>query len=106
GRGRRVSTARRVAAVALVLAVIVALAVAGRDTDARPGEVTTGAGADIAAAMPVAAPGGALSSTYYCAGGAADGSAFDATIVIANPSEPTLTAVVTVFPSALDGDAE
>ena len=99
-------TGRRVAAVALVLAVIGALAVAGRDTDAGPGELTAGASADIAAAMPVSAPAGALSSTFYCAGGAADGSDFDATIVIANPSEPTLTAVVTVFPSAIDGDAD
>jgi hypothetical protein len=100
-----VSTARRVVAVALVAVVLAALALAGRDHGAHTDEITAGAAADVAAAMPSAAPAAALSSTFYCAGGAADGSDLDASIVVANPTDRTVRVTVTVFPSAVDGDA-
>jgi hypothetical protein len=55
--------------------------------------------------MPIAAPEGSLSSTWYCAAGtAADGGLADHTVVVANPTDAAVTATVTVFPGTLDGD--
>jgi hypothetical protein len=87
--------------------VLVALAVASQDpTRERQAPITAGGGDPRAILGPVAAPQGALSSTSYCAGGTAKSAAdpLDATVVIANPGAAALTAHVTVFPGAQDGD--
>jgi hypothetical protein len=55
--------------------------------------------------MPVAAPEGSLSSTWFCAGGTAssDGVA-DHTIVVANPTDDAVTATVTIYVGTFDSD--
>src|SRR5947208_7265991 len=55
--------------------------------------------------MPVASPPGAVSSAFFCAGGAAvPGTAFDATVVIANPGATTVPVLLTSYPAALASD--
>jgi Family of unknown function (DUF5719) len=55
--------------------------------------------------MPVAAPEGSLSSTWFCAGGTGnDDGVADHTVVVANPAGQAVAAAVTVFPGTLDTD--
>ena len=78
--------ARRLPIVVLVPLVVVALALAAGDHGADlAAPITPGGGDPLGALIPTAAPGGALASTFYCAGGSAAGDQFDATVVIANP---------------------
>ncbi len=52
--------------------------------------------------MPVAAPAGALSSTWYCAAGTAnDERLADHRLVIANPNDREVTGTITVFTGAI-----
>jgi hypothetical protein len=80
----------------IVVLVVVLLAVAVIDRGARSSGVTAGPVID----MPTAPEPGALSSTWYCAGGTAQsGGAADATVLVGNPGTGELQAVVTVVPS-------
>ena len=97
GAGRRERAGRRVPA----LLVIVALLVAGGVADRLP---RTGDGSPTAVAtnpgMPVAAPASALSSTWYCAGATATpGGAADGSVIVANPGRKALTGSITVVPT-------
>jgi hypothetical protein len=58
------------------------------------------------ALMPMTSSAGAVSSSFFCAGGTAspDG-AFDSTIIIANPNADEITTTLTVYPAAAPGDA-
>jgi hypothetical protein len=89
-----------------VLAVIV-LALAGLVFADR--NQTSPSSADTVAEhglMPVASPGQAVSSSFFCAGGtAAPNGAFDSTIIIANPNPNQITTTLTVYPAAAPGDA-
>ncbi|MFN8040241.1 MAG: DUF5719 family protein [Acidimicrobiales bacterium] len=89
------------------LVVIVGLLVAGgvvqhRQDDQASTRATT---VDVDHLMPVAAPAGAPSTTWYCAGGTATGRAdgvAEHTITVANTGTAALQVVVTAFPS--EGD--
>src|SRR5207245_1782378 len=80
----------RTPAVVAVVALLVAGGVADRAHRA-------GASREAAAfSMPIAAPSGALSSAWYCAGGtAAPGGQADGTLIVANPSSRRVHATVT-----------
>ena len=95
-------TARRVPVLVLLALAIVALIVADRAATTpsqHDAEATT-------ALMPLASPAGAVSSAFYCAGGAATGGAiFDTVLVIANANDTPAKVIVTVYPAALPGDA-
>ena len=55
-------------------------------------------GIDAGVAMPAAEPAGTLSSTWYCAGGTATDDGFaDHVLLIQNPSDSPLRAVITVL---------
>jgi hypothetical protein len=59
------------------------------------------------ALMPVASPPGAVSSAFFCAGGAATkGAAFDSTVVVVNPGASSADVLVTTYPAALVGDVD
>ena len=86
------------------LVVIVGLLVAGgvlqhrQDDQASTRTVTV----DVDHLMPVAAPAGAPSTTWYCAGGTATGTADGAaehTVTVANTGTAAVQVVVTAFPS-------
>ena len=95
-------TARRVPVLVLIALAIAALVVVDRSSTSR---VSTHA-QEVAALMPVASGEGALSSAFYCAGGAATtGATFDTTLAIANPGATDAKVIVTVYPAALTGDA-
>lgn len=94
-------TARRLPVLVLIAVAIVALVLVDRSS-------TTHVSSDTQAAtslMPVASRAGAVSSAFYCAGGAATtGAIFDTTLVIANPGASEAKVIVTVYPAALPGD--
>jgi hypothetical protein len=95
-------TARRLPTLAVIVVAIVALILADRaaTTPVSHDSVATNA------LMPVASPPGAVSSAFFCAGGAAAaGVVFDATVVVANPGAVAADVLVTVYPAALSGDA-
>ncbi len=114
---------RRLPALVLIPAALVGLAIAQDDDRAAdaPADVSTDVSVPAAqvvvgettvaltgqpgVVMPVAYDTAALRSTWYCAGGTAvpDGIA-DHHVVITNPTERGVTAEVTVFAGALDGD--
>ena len=88
------------------LAVLSLVVLGTRDKDRSGDTATASATAEAAATlMPVAAPAGALSSTFFCPAGTAqpNGEA-DAFVLIANPGDRQLHAIVTVYPGAIDGD--
>ena len=90
---RSVPRAAMIAALALVIAGAALV-----DRADRP-DATVVAQAPVD--MPTAAPGSALSSTWYCPAGTAKGDgAANGTVVIANPSRSAVTAAVTVVPDA------
>ena len=84
--------------VLLVLALLLAGG-AVLDRADRP-EVRVRSAAATRPVMPIAAPAGALSSAWYCAGGTAkpDGVA-DGTVVIANPTNAPVTGAISVIPT-------
>jgi len=94
-------TARRVPVLVLLVLAIVALVVVDRSSTTQ---VSSGSPATTSL-MPVASREGALSSAFYCAGGAATtGAIFDSTLVIANPGPSDAKVIVTVYPAALPHD--
>ena len=59
------------------------------------------------ALMPVASPPNAVSSAFFCAGGAATaGAAFDTTVVVVNPGATPANVLITTYPAAVSGDAD
>jgi hypothetical protein len=91
----------------LVPVALLALVVLGdRDRERSSDTTTASASAEGAATlMPVAAPAGALTSTFFCpAGTAGPNGEADAFVLIANPGDQPLHATVTVYPGAIDGD--
>lgn len=101
-RARRIRT---IAAIVLTLSVLTVAARGTRRESAAP--IVAGGGDPSTALGPVASPIGALGSTFYCTGGTAKsaGDPFDSAVSIANPGSTALTARLTVYPSAQDGDA-
>ena len=95
-------TRRRLPVLVVLVLAVVAFVIADRST-------TNSATVDTTARrglMPLASRAGALSSAFYCAGGAAtNGAPFDTVLVIANPNPTAAKVVVTVYPAALPGDA-
>lgn len=85
---------RRGVVIVVLAAVLVAVALLDRGD--RAGVVRAGPAND----MPVAAPAGALSSSWYCAGGTAQsGAPANATVSVANTGAREIAAVVTVIPN-------
>lgn len=82
-----------------VLVVLALLLVAGGVFD-RYDRPTGGWGATLATGgMPEAAPGSALSSTWYCAGGSGKAdSPFVGGLTLANPTDHTVEGTITVVP--------
>ena len=96
-------TARRLPALAVIVLAIAALVLTDRSS-------TTPVASDSVARdalMPVASRPDAVSSAFFCAGGAAKaGAAFDSTVVVANPGASAANVLVTAYPSALPSDAD
>ncbi len=89
-------TERRVARLPVLL-LIVAVVVGAALIDRRPTAVSTAAVID---AMPVAAPRGALSSSWFCAGAMGQPARMaDGQLVIANGSDRAVHGTVTLIPS-------
>jgi hypothetical protein len=89
---------------ALVLLPLLA-AVAALADDPRGPMPPVDTTSELGVLMPAADPPGALSSTWYCAGGTAEeGGAADHVVVVANASDQPVTAAITVYPGALDTD--
>lgn len=85
---------RRGFVIIVLMAVLLAAALLDR------GDRSTGLTAAGAPDMPTAPAPTSLASTWYCAGGTAQsGGAADATVIVANPGDSEVTAVVTVVPS-------
>lgn len=96
-------TTRRLPVLVVIVLAIGALILADRSSS---NSVATDSVASDAL-MPVASPPGAVSSAFFCAGGAATaGAVFDSTIVIANPGESAVNVLVTSYPGALAGDVD
>jgi len=94
---------RRLPLIAFVVLVLSVLIVVDRNSDHHPPVDVV---ADKAL-MPVASPPGAVSSAFFCAGGAAaPGAAFDATIVIANAGATNVSVLLTSYPAALASDPQ
>jgi hypothetical protein len=114
-----VGRARRIAALVVLAAGFGGLVFLNESVDRRAdpsaataeevaadGTIVAGA-AEVADLASVAPPATAAGSTWYCAGGTADDDgAFDHSVTIANPAPAAVTATVTVFPGAIDGDVE
>jgi hypothetical protein len=92
----------------LITVVLIVLSIAQQDhADEITAPIVSGGGELRTELAPVAAPSGALSSTFYCAGASATaGDALDGSVVIANPSGVELTAQITVYPAALVADQQ
>lgn len=94
---------RRLPIVLLISLALVALVVADRASSDRRVE----AGASIESLMPHGSPPEAVSSAFFCAGGAATpGATWGAVLVAANPADTPATIVVTSYPAAITGDAD
>lgn len=94
-------TPRRAPVFVIIVVVLAALVFADHNR-AQPSTVDTVAAQGL---MPVASHPGAVSSSFYCAGGTASGeSAFDATVVVANPNAAAVTVTMTTYPAALPTD--
>ncbi len=93
---------RRLPLLALIVVLLAALVLFDHAADhtRAPDEVAQHA------LMPVASPPGAVSSSFFCAGGGATaGANFDTTLVIANPGTQAVRVLATTYPAALPGDA-
>ena len=86
---------RRVAILALLFAVLVGAIVLDRTVDRQSTDVRALPGTS----GPVATPTSALSSSWYCPGGTANGGPLDASVTVVNPTGSPLTATVVVMPS-------
>lgn len=88
---------RRLVAIVTLLALLAAGGFIDRGNRTAPG-------ADVVTrdtVMPAAAPAGALSSSWFCAGGAAQADApLDATVVVANPTDAPVEGSITVSGAA------
>jgi hypothetical protein len=94
--------ARRLPIIAVIVLALAALVIVDANTTHSSPEDTVAA----KALMPMASPPDAVSSAFFCAGGAAtSGAAFDSTIVIANPGPSAAPVLVTSYPTALPSDA-
>ncbi|MEY2449442.1 MAG: hypothetical protein QOH79_2918, partial [Acidimicrobiaceae bacterium] len=95
--------ARRLPTLAMIVLAIAALVLADRAATV-PVSSDTVAGDAL---MPVASPPGAVSSAFFCAGGAATtGALFDTTVLVANPGASAANVLLTTFPAALAGDVD
>ncbi|MEY2420471.1 MAG: hypothetical protein QOI95_538 [Acidimicrobiaceae bacterium] len=95
--------ARRLPTLVVIVLAIVGLVLADRSS------TTPGSSDSVAtdALMPVASPPGAVSSAFFCAGGAATtGAVFDSTVLVANPGASPAEVLLTSFPAALAGDVD
>ena len=91
-------TARRLPVLVVLALAVVALVFVDRSSTAR---VASGS-RETTSLMPVASREGALSSAFYCAGGAATrGAIFDSTLAIANPGAADAKVIVTVYPACM-----
>jgi hypothetical protein len=100
---------RRAAALVVILAVVAGLAVASRNGGDHGAvePIARSRSAPLAARGPVASATGALGSTFACPGGtAAKDGGLDTSVVVANPTDVAAKATVTVFPGAVDGEAD
>ncbi|MGH9246405.1 MAG: DUF5719 family protein [Acidimicrobiales bacterium] len=114
--GGRRGARRRVARLPVLVAIPAILAGFAAIDRVGAGDAADADGTDASASsasrsaahrslMPVAAPEGSLSSTWFCAGGTAtDDGVADHTVVVANPGDEPVTAIVTIYPGALDTD--
>ncbi len=94
---------RRYPVLVVIVLVIGALILADRSSSNSVARDAVAGGA----LMPIASPPGAVSSAFFCAGGAATaGAVFDSTIVVANPGSTAASVVVTSYPAALASDAD
>ena len=85
---------RRVPALAILAAVLVAGGIADRQVD-RPQPQSASA---ISAQVPLAAPASARSSAWYCPAVPVTGPLGEGTLVVANAGDRRLTGTVTVYP--------
>lgn len=96
-------TSRRFPVLIVIVVVIGALILADRSSSNSVGRDVVAGGA----LMPMASPADAVSSAFFCAGGAATaGAVFDSTIVVANPGATPASVLVTSYPAALAGDVD
>ncbi|WP_436792953.1 DUF5719 family protein [Actinospongicola halichondriae] len=87
---------RRLPVVVLILGSLVAALLIDRSVDDTP-TVGTEAAAIDSSVFPIASPG-ALSSTWYCAGGTADEEAFaDHVVLVLNPTDTEATVTLTTY---------
>ncbi len=87
---------RRLPIVVLLLGTLVAALLVDRSTSGTA-DVESDTAAIDASVFPIASPG-ALSSTWYCAGGTADAEAFaDHVILILNPTDAEATVTLTTY---------
>lgn len=87
---------RRLPVVVLVLGSLVAALLVDRSLDDGPAAETDATTVD-ASVFPIASPG-ALSSTWYCAGGTADDEEFaDHVVLILNPTDAEASVTVTTY---------
>ncbi len=87
---------RRLPIVVLLLGTLVAALLVDRSTSGTA-DVESDTAAIDASVFPIASPG-ALSSTWYCAGGTADDEAFaDHVILILNPTDAEATVTLTTY---------
>ena len=99
-------TTRRLPTIVVIVVALVGLAVVERAADGAR-DVPVDVAVETRALAPVTGPETALSSTWFCAGGTAtDDGVADHTVVVANPSDEPVTAVVTAYPGTLAGATE
>jgi len=108
GRGRprrRVARLPVLIAVPMVLAGVLAVDRYAGDDESAGADAAVSQSAAQRSLMPVAAPAGSLSSTWFCAGGTGTGDGIaDHVVVVANPTDEAVTATVTVFAGTVDTD--
>lgn len=86
---------RRVIVMALLFVVVVGAFVVDRAVDESPVRVQALPGAT----GPEAPSPSALSSSWYCTGGTANGGALDVTVTVMNPTDTAIHGVLTAMPS-------
>ncbi|MDZ7675263.1 MAG: DUF5719 family protein [Acidimicrobiales bacterium] len=95
---------RRLPIVVVLLGAVVLALLVDRGVDDEP--VAADDTVPGRTVFPIAAPRGALSSTWFCAGGTGDEEAFaDHDVVIANPTDTAAEATVTVFGGVVEAPA-
>ena len=101
-------TSPRIPALVLIALVVIVLSIAQQDHAKEIAAPVTSGGGELRTELaPVAAPAGAMTSTFYCAGASAtSGDPLDGAVVIANASGIEVGAQVTVYPAALATDQQ